>query len=1011
MTSNSAPSPLTAWTRDDYAPHVYYSGAYKLADSGVSPLVAAARGYLHLDAGEVADFASKNGLGNANSKLTSQVRAAAKRNGTLVLPWFRADVAVHDSGDGRRPAPTTLQLRPASPRENPKTGKLVKYENLTGSESVIDAHPSTPREWFTNARRVLITEGILKGDAALTALLRANGITDDQLHIARNQGGDAAYVALRELMLTVPEYNRVLILSFVGVANWKHNDVWVSLSLKNRTMLLAFDGDLTTNWNVWNQANQLWGYARNEGAEVALLNLNNIPAGPSDDLERLEQGKVGLDDFLTKHGNWDDVLATIETDLPDAPPRPQGDVKVGTWAVAEDGTTVQEFVAGREGLLGEESLNRWVLRSNIGGRVEAYVTRRPPMEEEVETGIFGRGYVKEDSPRVESVRIRLAWLDDDGDTVEATVTGPPEILENPPSEWSKKGADVPEDVLLHPEWPPRKGQDWLQAIKSNKTTPVRRETAWSSMGWVPVDGSPVCAFISGRTVLASTTAGAKATVPGVTEEMLPGASKFSLPPLRGAVLSEEWKAQVRSDLHDLYEHYITLGPWTDPNIAAAVLAAGLRPSVPVRSTTVLYVQGPPGGGKSWTVSHVLSFHQEKKTWTNKSLPGSMKDTATSTEQALAQSNVWVMDDLAPSADRRQSESEQAKLGDTIRNVHNKSSRRRSGSDLKAREVFTPRALLIVTAENEHTINSVRDRTVILDIGKESLNSPVIDGFDHFRDNSRVPGRIMHASVQAMQHLAVLNGWNAMMHQLEGLSHRFSETAKTVIDSGENPAKSPARHAQMAVDLMLGLAPIHILCEMVGYTPFLDLFNADNGTTLPERVATVLKEADASQANTTPARALLRAIRSDLAAGRAYIAGSYGLGDAPVPSAGTGVNVNANAQLGWFVDKNGEFVTRPGAVPIGHLIRRPKGDNLDVVMFNRTLAFETAQRHNSKLLPAGQEARSTWRNLKDEGLLHEHYANQGTKENRADFVYRLPGQGGQTRGVPVNLNVLLGDLTA
>jgi len=99
---------------------------------------------------------------------------------------------------------------------------------------------------------------------------------------------------------------------------------------------------------------------------------------------------------------------------------------------------------------------------------------------------------------------------------------------------------------------------------------------------------------------------------------------------------------------------------------------------------------------------------------------------------------------------------------------------------------------------------------------------------------------MHASVQAMQHLAVLNGWDVMMRELEVLSHRFSETAKTVIDSGENPAKSPARHAQMAVDLMLGLAPIHILCEMVGYTPFLDLFNADNGTTLPERVATVLK---------------------------------------------------------------------------------------------------------------------------------------------------------------------------
>lgn len=1002
MTTQTSTHPLTPWEPDDYAPLVTFTGARKLAASGVAPLVALARGYETLENSQVRDFAKHHQLGSANSRAHSQVLGATKEGEAMVLHWYRADLNAQMHESGLFPASSSMQLRPSHPRTNPGTGKIVKYENLAGSESVIDTNPGTPAEWFTSSPRLLITEGVLKGDAALTALLRANGVGDDELNPQGRMSRTDAVTRLRELMMKVPAHNRVTILSFVGVGNWKNNDVWVSLRLADRELLLAFDGDIDSNWNVWSQANNLWGFARGRKANVKLVDLSVDLDG---ELLELTSGsaktdKVGIDDFLARHGDWNDILDRLRLELPDAPARSRDDVPTGTWKVSEDGTSVQEFTAGAVGFDGKPGPGQWELRYNIGGRVVTVETHRAPTDLEIETARFGEGVDEAEASAMTTCRIELKWINDDDTPAQAVVTGPSTILMYPPSEWDKKKAVIPQNLLLHSEWPPRKGLEWLSAIKDNKEIPVAENVSWTTMGWVPVENSTVCSFISGRTVISPSKHDQDRTLPGVGETALPGAAKFSLPSIPGDILSDEWKTQVRADLNNLFKHYIELAPWNDINVAGVVMAAGLRPSVPVACTTCLWVQGPPGQGKSWTVAQILAFHQARKTWTNKSLPGSMKDTNASVEQALSQTNIWVMDDLAPSADAKQSALEMAKSGDIIRNVHNRTAKRRSGTELRAREVFTPRALLIATAENEHSINSVRDRTIILNLDKNSLRDGVVETMNDFRDHSGTPGRLMTASVQAMQHLAVLNGWTEMIEQVEVLKGNFAAAARETIAEAKVEGKSDQRHVEMAVDLMLGLAPLHILAEMVGATEILALFNPEDESNLPQRIAKIVMAGFATQGEATPGRATLDAIRHALLTGRAHLLNASDPNTPPI----SGDHAGTNRLLGWQQDGQDKF--RPAGVAIGYITAAAGDTAVDVVMFDHKAAFEIASRWSPALLPPGTAASTSFGSLWNEGLIHPHYASRGRDGSRVNKMFRVDGR--PMRGVPVHLDTLLGN---
>lgn len=218
-----------------------------LEASAIAPAVAQARGYRTL-----------TGVAEARSLGFS---AAQARVPALLIPiWgMTGEVATH-------------QIRPDHPRSN-AAGRLVKYETPRGSRMVLDVHPTVRGRLADPAEPLMITEGIRKGDAAVSAGLVA--------------------VAL------------------LGVWNWRGtNDRggkvaladFESIALNGRIVYLAFDSDAATKVSVARALARLRDLLASRGATVRIVRL---PAGPGG-------AKVGLDDFLAAGQTVGDLLALAD---------------------------------------------------------------------------------------------------------------------------------------------------------------------------------------------------------------------------------------------------------------------------------------------------------------------------------------------------------------------------------------------------------------------------------------------------------------------------------------------------------------------------------------------------------------------------------------------------------------------------------------------------------------------------------------------------------------------------
>jgi len=994
-TNHPSTTPTTRWEAGKYK-NVSGSGMRKLAESGIAPLVALARGYETIEALQVADFAKRNGLGQHNARSHTQLRDAAGRGDVLMLPWFSAEGVAQNDEKGEPQYRSLLQMRPAHPRQDER-GRAMKYEFFANSTTVIDSHPAMPHDWFRSSSKILITEGVIKGDSALTAMLLASGLERSELEVSPSMTRSDAAERLSELMTSVAPARRTLILSSAGVSSWHGKSVWEHLPLSGRQVLLAFDGDVATNWNVWNQANKLWIFAASQRADLRLVDLD---PDLDDELVELASGisrteKVGLDDFLVTYGGWDTILNGVLDELPDAPPRSDQDFEPGTWMVSPDRCTVQEFQSSVNG-----GGPGWKIKVRLGGEVESVISKRFPTDEEIETGNFGEGVSDEGSPT--NCRVKLSWISESGETHNATITGPADLLGIPVSRWYQHAHHIPPEILQHPEWPPTNDR-WLKAIKSANDGQAPHTTAWASMGWVPVQGSQICAFISGRTVIAISESARETTIPGVTDSVLPDSGDFTLPPMPGIVSSEQWKKQVADDLKDVYERFIVDSPWSDPNYAAVVLAAALRPSIPIRTSTNLYLQGPPGQGKSWTASMVMAFHQKRLVWTNKHLPGSMKDTATAVEQALAQTNIWVMDDLAPSPDKRQNDVEQSKIGDIIRSVHNGTSKRRSGSDLKARETFPPRAVMITTAENEHVVGSVRDRSVLLTLDKTSLRGAAIPAMEEFRDENRAGGRLMVACVQAIQARAQSVGWQLMMGSLRGTHKSLAARAKSVLEASATGEKTTTRHAEMAADLMLGLYPLQILAEFVSDRRMMEALDPENPESLPARVIQALRSSYLAQNEASPGRSFLDVLSQLLRTGAAHVVNANDPALPPMSNADDAKNQG----LGWRNDGHG-WKAQGLTIGWAGFTTRDPDSSVDLISFDANAAFDLAKRLAPSTLPPGTSSNGAWQPVWSEKLIHPRYVS---KRESSRINLKLPINGTYRRAVPIHIDKVLGERVA
>jgi hypothetical protein len=156
------------------------------------------------------------------------------------------------------------QFRPDEPRLNPESGRPIKYENVPGAGVSLDVHPSAHRWVQDGSRSLLVTEGIRKGDSAVSA--------------------------------------RQACIAILGVWNWRGTDEsgnlmvladWDEVPLKARPVYVVFDSDVMLKLSVQLALERLTRFLDRRGANTKVIYLP-----PGSDGE-----KQGLDDWLAVPGN------------------------------------------------------------------------------------------------------------------------------------------------------------------------------------------------------------------------------------------------------------------------------------------------------------------------------------------------------------------------------------------------------------------------------------------------------------------------------------------------------------------------------------------------------------------------------------------------------------------------------------------------------------------------------------------------------------------------------------
>jgi hypothetical protein len=208
-----------------------------------------------------ADVARERGYVTADTKAALAARGFGtnqQRPPALVIPLF--DVWGQPAG---------FQCRPEEPRS--VDGRITKYETPNKQPMVLDCHPRTRARLGDPDRVLIVTEGIKKADAAVSAGLDA--------------------------------------LAVLGVWNWRGtNDKGGRVALAGweavaagRRVLVAYDSDSMVNPNVAGALDRLGVFLTARGFDVGYVYL---PAGAGG-------SKVGLDDYLHAGHTVDDVLALV----------------------------------------------------------------------------------------------------------------------------------------------------------------------------------------------------------------------------------------------------------------------------------------------------------------------------------------------------------------------------------------------------------------------------------------------------------------------------------------------------------------------------------------------------------------------------------------------------------------------------------------------------------------------------------------------------------------------------
>jgi hypothetical protein len=255
MTAALDISPL----RKKFGLHLLERHAARLEAAGITPAMAAARGYHSIDT--KANLA-RRGFGPAQRRVPG-----------LLIPVY--DVTGKRAFD---------LYRPDDPRRDAR-GRIVKYEFPRNIRMVIDVHPHAREGLGDPTRPLLITEGVLKADAAVARGLCCISLCGVWSWRGRNEKGGK-----------------------VALADWE------SVALNGRTVHVVFDSDVMTKPEVQAALRRLKAFLERRGARVFVVYMP----------PREDGGKQGVDDYLAAHSVGKLLaLASEELREPEATPAPK----------------------------------------------------------------------------------------------------------------------------------------------------------------------------------------------------------------------------------------------------------------------------------------------------------------------------------------------------------------------------------------------------------------------------------------------------------------------------------------------------------------------------------------------------------------------------------------------------------------------------------------------------------------------------------------------------------------
>ncbi|MGP9843272.1 hypothetical protein [Brachybacterium sp. 107] len=964
--------------REEPFPASHYPGSIgdvsvtKLRSSIVAPLVAQARGYRTISGTDDAKDSLRrfgfDGRRNPGRHLLSLARQGA----WMEIPYFKMDSIARGE-----PILGTLQLRPEN--DPPAGSSWAKYMFLAGSGTAIDAHPATPPAWFADPTvPILFTEGVVKADSVLTAILRDSGVTSEALRTA--VGATDPLKQLQKLLTAIPAEKRILVLAIPGVQSWRRNDEWNTVSMRDRDAIICFDGDIARNAAVWDAAYGLMDFlAKRNVASTRLIDLS--PRG-----DETVDPKRGIDDFLAYSGRWSDALDLQITDLPERPVDDTGEK--GQTRVSQDGFAI-EVCNVRPDPAGGPELKSWQKIDDLGGRLVSFEEFRLPTADELDGGRIIPGAV---SRTERQVVVAVQWRTADGLVDTATIRGPKAMLDEDPAKWETRyGADIPTKVSALPSWPPRSGINFTRAIKDYRASETTDDVLWGCQGWVPTkDGIP--SFIAGRQVIGPAGEGDERAQAGLTADEFATIDDF------GVIDEEMSPDQQRDLLRRIIEAYTSPDTFVDPRFGMVALLAGVRPIVPITPHSVLYIVGGRRSGKSWLASMIQGFWASRGgAWSAERLPGSAMDTRAWMENSVSKSMMWVIDDFAPNSDQRQWEKQTSDLEAMVRSAFNGAGKGRMTSDMKTRVQNPPRAFVVVTAENELQIDSVRDRMLTLysDGGGGFINSATADPLATLNE-MLVRGDQARLSAQMLRWMgswSARSGYPAVRTTFVLERDDSARDAKRHVEAALGSKVNATRHSQIMSEYLLSVA----LLEQYAIGLDMDEAFLARIEAMREDLAELTVDLSRTQQQRTAGHALVDSLRYLLESQKGYVESVVPKDVGAPPTNDTSLNL----RLGWPAGRD------PRGELLGRYVADARGSGRDVIVFNRD-AFQVARQQARHLIPAGQTARTSWQAVWHEGLVAEGIWEPRVRDGLRTGDVETRTGGARVRGVPIDVSTLFDD---